>query len=163
MSDEGPKRHGAGAHLGPSRTSPYPLSRLSAPHDLVDVARQVAEADASIALAAGGKLSLIARQIQELQEKARVILERAQKDAELHRVACSFEKRPGHTYHLYRRGSGELYFSMFAPDEWVTKQDQVFVGSYRLEADRSWTPADDVEARDLENDVTARLLGGGER
>lgn len=141
------------------RTSPYPTSRLAPVHDLVDVAAQIQRADASIASHATGKLRVIAEQIRALQEQAVEVLARAQRDAELHRAQCRFEKRPGKTYHLYKRGDGTAFFSMIAPDEWSGSQPHEFLGSYRLEADMSWTPEREVARRDEEDAGIAGLLG----
>jgi hypothetical protein len=138
-TDEGLVRHEGERHLGPARTSPYPVSRLAPAHDLVDTARQIAEADHMIGTVVDAKLQLIAEQIRALQQKAREILDTAQEDAELHRATCTFVKRPGHSYHLYRRPDGGLYFSMLSPDDWRGRPPHESMGSYRLEPDMSWT------------------------
>lgn len=164
MSDD-TKRDEGGKHLGPARTSPYPVSRLAPAHDLVDVAKRIAEADAMIGATASAKLRVIADQIQALQEEARRVLEDTRKDLDLHRARCSFVRRPGQTYHLYRREDGELWFSMIAPSEWRGASASEFVGSYRLELDQSWTRVDegDAEAESpaAPQDVVRRLLGSG--
>lgn len=134
-------RHESGKHAGPARTSPYPVSRLAPAHDLVDTARQIAEADNVIGTVVHAKLSVIAEQIRALQEQARGILEDAVDAAELHRAGCNFPKKVGHIYHLYRRPNGSTYFSMLSPDDWGEPPHE-FVNSYRLEPDMSWTPAD---------------------
>ena len=82
-------RHDGGPHDGSPATSPYPLQRLSAPHDLVDVAREIQKADGMLSAVVGAKLESIARQIRALQEEARVALESARRDAELHRARCT--------------------------------------------------------------------------
>jgi hypothetical protein len=146
-------------YQGPARAAPYPLSRLSAAFDLVDVAREIQQADATIAAVAQGELTVIAEQIRALQDKARAVLARVHADRELHRAQCNFEKKPGQTYHLYRREDGVLYFSLLGPDEWRLKHAQTFVGSYRLEPDQSWTPLGEVQDRDERRDVARRLLG----
>lgn len=164
MADD-TKRDEGGKHLGPARTSPYPVSRLAPAHDLVDVAKRIAEADAMIGATANAKLRVIADQIQALQEEARRILEETRKDLDLHRARCSFVRRPGQTYHLYRRDDGELWFSMISPGEWHGASSSEFVGSYRLELDQSWTRVDGEEgARDESSrapqELVRRLLGG---
>ena len=138
--DEQLVRHGGDRHEGPARTSPYPVSRLAPAHDLVDAARQIAEADQMIGTVTHAKLEVIAKQIRVLQEEARKILDDARVNAELHRASCSFRRTIGHVYHLYRRADGQLYFSMLHPDEWKGRPPHDFEGSYRLEADMSWTP-----------------------
>jgi hypothetical protein len=128
---------------------------------LVDVASEIEKADSMLATVTGGKLGVIAEQIRRLQDQARVMLERAQRDAELHRARCSFEKKPGGVYHLYRKDDGERWFSLLAPEEWITAQPQTFEGSYRLEADMSFSRVDVLEDEpraDLEA-VRALLAG----
>lgn len=126
---------------GPAHRSPYPVSRLAPTHDLVDTARQIAEADQIIGTVVHGKLEVIAEQIRALQEQARRILDQARDNASLHRARCNFQKKVGHTYHLYERPDGASYLSMLSPDDWGSGCPHVFVGSFRLEADMSWTPA----------------------
>ena len=126
-------------YTGPDAAAPYPLSRMAPAFDMIDVAREIPRADEMLATVTGGKLSLIADQIRHLQDEARRLLEAARRDADLHRVKCSFEKKPGGVYHRYRRESGEEYFSLLAPHERSTKPRQSFVGTYRLEADMSFS------------------------
>jgi hypothetical protein len=132
-------RHEGGQHLGPAHASPYPTSRLAPVHDLVDVARQIQEADAMLGAVAHGKLQVIAEQIRALQSQAREIIETAHRDAGLHRAECRFRKRVGQRYHLYRRADGSEYFSMLAPEEWGRCPHE-HVGAYELQVDMSWRP-----------------------
>ncbi len=136
----------AGRYEGPAHAAPYPLSRMAPSYALVDVAREIEKADAMLATVTGGKLGLIADQIRRLQEQAHVMLERARRDADLHRARCRFEKKPGGVYHLYRMTEGELWFSLLGPDEWLRAQPQTFEGTYRLELDLSFTRLDVEEA-----------------
>lgn len=137
------------------------MSRLGAPHELVDVAHEIAQADRAIGAVVGGKLDVIAAQIRTLQEEARGILERAKRDLDLHRAECNFVKRAGSTYHLYER-AGALYFSMLSLDDWGGSPPHAFVGSFRLEADGSWTPAQDAAERpEAPEDLVRRLLDPG--
>ncbi|MBX3213181.1 MAG: DUF2452 domain-containing protein [Labilithrix sp.] len=140
--DTPPPEVDPGRYDGPARAAPYPLSRTAPAYDLVDVAAQIQKADQTLAAMTGGKLGVIAEQIERLQEQARSLLEKARRDAELHRASCAFEKKPGGEYHLYRRASGELWFSRLAPDEWLTPQAQTFEGTFRLELDMSFTRLD---------------------
>ncbi|HJL19836.1 MAG TPA: DUF2452 domain-containing protein [Sandaracinaceae bacterium LLY-WYZ-13_1] len=163
--DEGARtRHGGDRHEGPSRTSPYPVSRLAPAHDLVDVAREIERADQTIGAVVGGKLELIARQIRALQEEAREILDDTRRDLDLHRAECNFAKRVGGVYHLYERPNGRCYFSMLSPDDWGGAPPHSFRGSYRLEGDQSWTPAAQIEG-DAERPeaLVRRLLESGEQ
>lgn len=137
-----------GRYDGPSRAAPYPLTRTAPAYDLVNAAEEIQRADATLAQMTGGKLGVIADQIARLQQEARALLDKARVDAELHRVECSFEKKPGGIYHLYRRRpsaeglEGVRWFSRLAPDEWITPQAQTFEGTFRLELDMSFTRLD---------------------
>lgn len=148
-------------HQGREAASPYPISRMAPAFQLVDLAAEVAKADDMIANVTGGKLLTIAEQIRSLQNRAREILERAKRDADLHRVTCRFEKKPGETVHLYRDDDGSMNFSLFAPHEWKTKPKHTFVESYRLEQDLSFTPLAEVEARERERDSLTKFLPSG--
>lgn len=144
---EAPAEVDPGRYQGPARSAPYPLSRMAPAYDLVNVAAQIQSADQALATITGGKLGLIAEQIAQLQDQARVLLEKARRDAELHHVKCQFEKKPGGVYHLYRKDDdGQLWFSRLAPDEWTRPQPQTFEGTYRLELDMSFTRLDTSEA-----------------
>jgi hypothetical protein len=122
--------------------SPYPLSRLAPSFALVDVAREIQQADELLGAVVGGQLDVIATQIRALQDQARTILDRARLAGDLHRVSCNFKKRPGFVYHLYRRPDGERYFSILSPAEWGGKPPHSFDGAYRLELDSGWTRVD---------------------
>lgn len=150
----------AGRYTGAASAAPYPLSRMAPSFDLVDMAAEIQKADAMLATVAGGKLGVLAEQIRHLQDEARALLERARRDAELHRARCNFEKKPGGVYHLYRKDDGELWFSLFGPSEWIRPQPQTFEGSYRLEADMSFTRLDGGEPRPAREtvDVDVRAL-----
>jgi hypothetical protein len=160
MSDDAFRRHGAGAHDGPASASPYPLDRLARPHDLVDTAREIQRADEALGAMVSGKLLVIAEQIRALQDQAREVLATAKRDADLHRATCAFKKRPGSVYHLYRRADDSLYFSMLSPEDWGGRPPHAWQGSFRLEVDQSWTPAESVAERDAHERAVRGLLGG---
>jgi hypothetical protein len=151
--DEGPKlgkeppKPVEGRYTGSTALAPFPMSRLAPQFALVDLAKEIEKADAQMATMTGGKLLLIADQIRHLQETARGLLEKAQKDAELHRARCSFEKKPGSVYHLYREEDGVLWFSLIAPEEWRTCKPE-FVATYRLESDMSFTEQSKIAEAD---------------
>jgi hypothetical protein len=160
-----PKLPDPGYYDGPARAAPYALSRMAPSFSLVDVAAEIEQADAMLATTTGGKLGVIAEQIRRLQEQARVMLERAQRDADLHRARCSFQKKPGGVYHLYRmEADGQRWFSLLAPEEWLRPQPQTYEGSYRLEADMGFTRVDVVEDEPRPDlDMVRALLGSGSR
>ncbi len=136
------KKYEGDNHEGPGRSSPYGLSRLAPETSLVDVAREISEADTLIAQSTSSKLKLIAAQIRQLQAQAKEIVDDASRDLALHRATCSFSRRIGKTYHLYEKVNGDLMWSMLAPDEWDAPYTSR--GSYRLDPDQSWTPAEEV-------------------
>ncbi|XP_066493381.1 uncharacterized protein C1orf50 homolog [Tiliqua scincoides] len=135
-----------------------PAARKARPSDLVALAEQVEKADDFVRANACNRLTIIAEQIRYLQEQARKVLEEANRDANLHHVACNFVKRPGNIYYLYRRESGQRYFSILSPKEWGASCPSKFLGAYKLQHDMSWTPSDDVEKRDAELNILEKLL-----
>ena len=153
--DAAPALPDEGRYRGPSHASPYGLSRTAPSYALVDIAAEIEQADTTLAMVASGKLGMIAEQIRRLQEEARGLLARARRDAELHHATCAFQKKPGGEYHLYRKESGERWFSRIAPHEWVNPPAQVFEGTYRLELDMSFVRTDIEEEGPKGADVAA--------
>ena len=130
--------------------SPYPVSRLAPSFELVDLAREIAQADELLANRAGAQLRLIAEQVKVLQQQARAILQQTRHDQQLHRARCNFQKKPGQIYHLYRNSRDETLLSLLSPDDWQGKPPNDYLGSFRLESDRSWTPLEKLQQQ--END-----------
>ena len=157
---EGGKKYRGGAHPGPHRSAPYPVSRLAPEMELVDMAREIAQADARLKAAAGARLETIVRQIRALQEEARRVLEATRRDQELHRVPCQCQRVVGRVYHLYRRPDGSRYFSLLSPEEWGGRPPHEHLGAYRLEADMHWTPAGEAAAADAAREEIQALLEG---
>ena len=144
---------------GAEHSSPYPVSRLAAPISLVDTAKEIEAASASVALRTNAQLEVILEQMRVLQERAREIIDQAARDVDLIHVECRFRRVPGRTYHLYERADGHRYFSMLAPEE-LGYSSAHFIGSFRFEYDQSWTRADEVEARDRRrSDIQAFASG----
>jgi DICT domain-containing protein len=144
---------GSSRYRGPANSAPYALSRLSGPVSLVEVAKEIEQADQWIASTANAKLSVIASQMRALREAAEQVLAKAEQDAALHRAEAHFKRYPGRAYHLYERADGTRYWSLLSPEDWQDKMPHTFVGSFRLEADQSFTalgsdvaPALDAEA-----------------
>jgi len=152
------KKNAPKVHQGADNTAPYPVSRLAPAFELVDLAREISAADASLASHATGKLRVIAEQIQQLQDAARQILEETRRSQELHRADCNFRRQPGHVYHLYRKPDGSTYFSMLEPADWAGRPPHEFVGAFRLEADMSWTPMDETREVDSPDAAVRQLL-----
>ena len=133
-------------HQGDERSAPYPVSRLAPSFGLVELAQELEQADQMVSGRANAQLAQIATQIRSLQAQAREVMASAHEDMQLHRAKCNFKKIPGKVYHLYRQEAGELHFSMLSPDDWKGRPPQEFVGSYRLESDMSWAPAEQAPA-----------------
>ena len=96
----------------------------------------------------------IAEQIKALQKQAEQVLKKAQEDQMLAHAACNFEKKPGKVYHLWER-DGQHQWSMLSLDdhrgkvcfvcfyknhnEFKEPRGTTFMGSFKYEADRSFT------------------------
>jgi hypothetical protein len=130
---------GSGRYRGPAKAAPYALSRLSGPVSLVEVAQEIERADQWIASTAHAKLNVIAAQMRALREAAEEVLAKAEQDAALHRAEAHFKRYPGQVYHLYARADGTRYWSLLSPEDWRDKMPHAFVGSFRLEANQSFT------------------------
>jgi hypothetical protein len=145
-------------HQGSDRSSPYPVSRLAPEVELVDLARQISEADSMVNNRVSAKLRVIADQIRALQTEARTVLEEARQDQDLHHAECQFKRIPGRLYHLYKKSDGKRYFSMLSPDDWKGQSPHTYVNSYRLENDMSWTPLEKLDEDDDSRELINRLL-----
>lgn len=122
----------------PAHRSPYPVSRLAPSIELVELARELSEADDMLTVQATAQLRLLAEQMAQLRAKARRILSETREYQELHRAQCGFSKKPGQAYHLYKKRCGTLLFSLVSPSEWGQNPPFEFVGTYRLELDKTW-------------------------
>jgi len=145
-------------HRGDAHSSPYPVSRLAPSFDTGALSAEVAKAESMLSARTGAKLRVIADQIALLQQEARKVLDEARDEQALNHAACAFKRIPGKTYHLYRRASGQTFFSMLSPQEWGGTPPYPFLGSYRLETDYSWTPAERASQTDDTGELVAQLL-----
>ncbi|MGE5152992.1 MAG: DUF2452 domain-containing protein [Bdellovibrio bacteriovorus] len=128
-------------HRGADRSAPYPLSRLAPAFQAGDLAAEVAKAETLLSARTAAKLRVIADQIQTLQQAARQVLAEAREEQALNQAQCAFKRIPGKTYHLYGKADDRPYFSLLSPADWGGCPPHPFLGSYRLAADYSWTPA----------------------
>jgi len=164
MASKKTPEHTEQNHKSPEHSSPYPVSRLAPPIQLVDLARQIEKADLMIGAQVNSKLQVISEQIKKLQDQAREVLEKAREDQDLHRVKCNFKRIPGHTYHLYAKADSSRYFSMLSPDDWRGQLPDEYLGPYRLEADMSWIPAEDIGKKENGlNEIIQYLMEEQER
>lgn len=122
----------------PHHSLTYGTSRLAPAISLVDRAKEIELAEESVKLHVHGKLEVIAKQIRALKEEAELILQQAEKDIELHKAKCQFEKKPGQMIYLYAKDSGD-YFSLLSPNEWGNKPPHPFKAAYMMNPDRSFT------------------------
>lgn len=129
------------------KSSTHPMSRLAPPFNPVDQSLVLEESRKMLSAVARGKLEFIAQQIRHLQEEAKKIIMEAEINMQLHHASCSFQKRPGHTYHLYLRGplQTDTYFSLVSPEEWGNPPHH-FLGSYKLNEDLTWSFVDEKSA-----------------
>lgn len=145
-------------HRGDARTSPYPMSRLAPAFHAPQLAEEVARAESMLNARTSAKLRVIADQIKSLQAEARKVLDEARDEQALTRAECAFKRIPGKVYHLYRRRDGSTFFSMLSPQDWKGRPPDAFAGSFRLEADYSWTPADKLDQADDTGRIVQQLL-----
>ncbi|XP_012666315.1 uncharacterized protein C1orf50 homolog [Otolemur garnettii] len=116
---------------GLALVSPYRTHRAGDPLDLVVLAEQVQKADEFIRANATNKLTVIAEQIQHLQEQAR-------------KVRMAFRK--------FSEGLAPV------AQEWGTRCPHDFCGAYKLQRDLSWTPYEDIEKQDAKISMMDNLL-----
>lgn len=160
MTDDNHKKYdGKMVHRGAEHASPYPVSRLAPSIDLVDLAKEISQADTMINNVATAKLRVIADQMKALQAEARSVLEAAKHNQTLHRAQCNFKRKAGKLYHLYQKNDESSYFSMLSLEDWGGKPPHTYLGSYRLEADMSWTPVEQLDKPDETGALIQRLLG----
>ncbi|HKJ89252.1 MAG TPA: DUF2452 domain-containing protein [Gammaproteobacteria bacterium] len=145
-------------HQGPDHSAPYPVERGAPAFNLVDTAQEIQKADEMVNTRVSGKLKVIADQIKALQAEAEEIMNSAQQDMELHKAKCNFQRQPGKIYHLYAKEDGTLYFSMLSPEDWNGNPPDTFRGSFRLEPDYSWTPAEKMDEPDDTQALVNQLL-----
>nr|CAB3226666.1 uncharacterized protein C1orf50 homolog [Phallusia mammillata] len=147
-----------GPHLLTDKAHLVEGSKTKNPDDLIELAQQIQRCDDSIKAVASSKLRTILEQMRSLQKQAQQCLEEAKRDAELHHAACNFKKIPGKLYYLYKRKSGQTYFSMLSPEEWGVGCPHEFLGCYKLEFDLTWTLFEDLPKREEDNAMIEKLI-----
>jgi len=115
----------------PSRTSDPPIT-------LVDIAKEIERSEEIIKININSKLDLILKEINRLKEKAKLIIEQAYKDLELHKIKCNFKKIPGEIIYLYKKETEELYFSRLSPEDWKNNPPDEFINAYKLKYDKTF-------------------------
>ncbi|MGB5833532.1 MAG: DUF2452 domain-containing protein [Thiohalocapsa sp.] len=143
---------------GDARSSPYPTSRLAPAFHAPRLAEEVARAESMLNARTSAKLRVIADQIKSLQAEALKVLDEARDEQALTQAQCAFKRIPGKLYHLYAKTDGSSYFSMLSPQDWRGQPPDSYSGSFRLEADYSWTPADKLDQPDDTGQLVQQLL-----
>jgi len=133
-------------------------SKTTNKFDLIELASQIQQCDASIKSAASSKLRSILDQMRSLQSQAKRVLEETKRDNDLHHAACNFKKIPGKLYYLYKRKSQLTYVSMLSPEEWGAECPHEFLACYKLEFDFSWTPFEYIEKNEADNLIVEKLI-----
>lgn len=141
-AEEKPKHNKPEPVVDSRHLSPYPTRTMDPPYSLVERAREIETAGDFVNIQVHGKLDVIARQIRRLKEEARMVIDQAREDMELHRIKCNFEKRIGQEIYLYSKPNDAKYFSMLSPEDWRGNPPHKFIGAYRLNADRSFERLD---------------------
>lgn len=108
--------------------------------EIIELAKTIALADDRVMNRVTNKLEVIAEQMNFLREQALRILKEGHTSMRLNHIPCNFLKVPGNTYYLYKRPSGQIYFSVLSPDDWRGKPPHTFCGSYIYGRDSSWIP-----------------------
>jgi hypothetical protein len=86
---------------------------------------------------------------------------KCKRDEKLHQAACNFQKKPGTTYYLYKKPSGQEYFSMLSPEDWGKSLKSEYLGAYKLECDHSFTLMDRID--DIDDEATQKYRRLAER
>jgi len=139
--------------LGQQLLNSYAVHKTSSSTDLLELAREIQKADSFVQATTCNKLKVIADQMMFLKQQAESVLLEAKRDDHLHHVACNFQKVPGKIYHLYKRSSGQQFFSIISPEEWGASLPHEHIGSYRLEHDMSWTPEEKLNSTERRDNI----------
>ncbi|XP_018572261.1 uncharacterized protein C1orf50 homolog [Anoplophora glabripennis] len=114
--------------------------------ELMELGESLHTSESFIQANAKNKLDIIGKQMKNLHVLMNEVVNETKLHNDLNNAACNFVKKPGHVYHLYEKPSGQKYFGMLSPHEWINVPHH-FLGSFRLEVDFSWTPAGQEETR----------------
>jgi hypothetical protein len=72
---------------------------------------------------------------EEITKEYEKLMSEIKINERLYMASHNFEPISGEIYHLYRKKSGEEFFSLISPEQWK-KFD--FIGSYRFLSDGRW-------------------------
>jgi hypothetical protein len=77
--------------------------------------------------------------IDELKQAYETMMKEVEDNRKVYQASFSFEPVVGKTYHLYSKPGKGLFLSILSPEECNFE----FEGSYRLDADQTWTRVGD--------------------
>lgn len=132
-------------HKGSSSSSPYGISRLSPAIVLANEDEQITIAGNAIVQSSNAKLDMIIKQIEFLKNQAEKVISDARHNVMLHQAKCSFDRKPGQTYHLYKKNDGTMQWSILSFEDWMGSPPWEYVGSYQLMGDQTWRDISDPE------------------
>jgi hypothetical protein len=72
---------------------------------------------------------------EEITKEYEKLMSEIKTNERLYMASHNFEPISGEIYHLYKKKSGEEFFSLISPEQWK-KFD--FIGSYRFLSDGRW-------------------------
>ncbi|MEY2970114.1 MAG: DUF2452 domain-containing protein [Flavobacteriaceae bacterium] len=82
--------------------------------------------------------------IDELKKAYETMMKEVEDNQKVYQASFSFEPVVGKVYHLYNKPGKGLFLSLLSPDE--CRFD--FEGSYRLDADQTWTRVKTEQAKE---------------
>ncbi len=142
MTEKNEPKAWAPRHRGPDHSSPYPVSRLAPAFHGGELAEQVAKAEADAVCthrgqAPGHRGSDEGTPAGGAQGPGGGPRGAGPDPGPVRLQAHYRQDLPSH-----RKPDGQTFFSMLSPADWGGRPPQEHLGSYRLEADYSWTSGD---------------------
>ncbi len=67
-----------------------------------------------------------------MEKQAKDVLIQGEKDRELNKIRCNFEKKPGNVYYHYRKISGDFFLSVLSPSDWGANCSHEFLGGIKI-------------------------------
>jgi len=84
----------------------------------------------------------LASKFQELKAEYEKLLQEYEWNEILYNAKYSFEPIIGEVYHLYLAKDGSNFLSLIRSDQW----DKQHIGSFKLNSNKKWIPADENES-----------------
>ena len=112
---------------------------------LVNEDEQMTVAGNAIVQSSNAKLDMIIKQIEFLKNQAEKVISDARHNVMLHQAKCTFDRKPGQTYHLYKKNDGTMQWSILSLEDWMGSPPWEYIGSYQLMGDQTWKDISDPE------------------